>query len=80
MSAGGSRREARERALELLYEAYAKDLAVSEVLAGLVLPPDLRTPMASLMAMTEALEDGLAADPRRYLVQMRRDVGGASRR
>jgi signal transduction histidine kinase len=36
---------------------------------------DLRTPMASLMAMTEALEDGLAADPRRYLAQMRRDVG-----
>lgn len=36
---------------------------------------DLRTPMASLLAMTEALEDGLAADPRRYLAQMRRDVG-----
>jgi signal transduction histidine kinase len=36
---------------------------------------DLRTPMASLMAMTEALEDGLASDPRRYMAQMRRDVG-----
>lgn len=36
---------------------------------------DLRTPMASLLAMTEALEDGLASDPRRYLAQMRRDVG-----
>lgn len=40
MSAGGSRREARERALELLYESYAKSLPVSEVLSGLVLPPD----------------------------------------
>lgn len=36
---------------------------------------DLRTPLASLFAMTEALEDGLAADPRRFLAQMRRDVG-----
>lgn len=36
---------------------------------------DLRSPMASLLAMTEALEDGLAADPRRYLAQMRRDIG-----
>ena len=40
MSAGGSRREARERALELLYESYAKGLSVSAVLEGLVLPPD----------------------------------------
>ncbi len=35
---------------------------------------DLRTPLAGLRAMTEALEDGLAADPARYLHQMRRDV------
>jgi N utilization substance protein B len=40
VAASGSRREARERALELLYESYAKGLAVEEVLAGLVLPPD----------------------------------------
>lgn len=40
MSAGGSRREARERALELLYESYAKSVSVEEVLGGLVLPPD----------------------------------------
>ena len=40
MAPGGSRREARERALELLYESYAKDLSVSDVLAGLVLAPD----------------------------------------
>ena len=40
MASAGSRREARERALELLYEAYAKGIAVSEVLAGLAVSPD----------------------------------------
>jgi len=34
------RREARERALELLYEAEAKDVPASEVLHGLPLVPD----------------------------------------
>lgn len=38
--APGSRREARERALELLYEAYAKDIGSDEVFAGLVVSPD----------------------------------------
>ncbi len=37
---GGSRREARERALSLLYEAEAKGASTSEVLADLPLPPD----------------------------------------
>ena len=32
---------------------------------------DLRTPLAALRAMTEALEDGLAADPQRYYRQLR---------
>jgi signal transduction histidine kinase len=32
---------------------------------------DLRTPLAGLRAMAEALEDGVAADPARYHVQMR---------
>lgn len=36
----GSRREARERALELLYEAEAKGLAPAEVLDGLMITPD----------------------------------------
>jgi N utilization substance protein B len=40
VSAGGSRREARERALELLYESYAKGSSVEEVLGALVVPPD----------------------------------------
>jgi signal transduction histidine kinase len=33
---------------------------------------DLRTPLAGLRAMAEALEDGVATDPARYHVQMRR--------
>ncbi len=35
---------------------------------------DLRTPLAGLRAMTEALEDGLAEDPARYHHQMRSEV------
>ncbi len=35
---------------------------------------DLRTPLAALQAAVEALEDGVAADPARYLRSMRRDV------
>jgi signal transduction histidine kinase len=35
---------------------------------------DLRTPLAGLRAMTEALEDGLAEDPARYYTQMRHEV------
>jgi N utilization substance protein B len=36
----GTRREARERALELLYEAEAKGLPPAEVLVGLPITPD----------------------------------------
>jgi len=35
---------------------------------------DLRTPLAGLRAMTEALEDGLADDPQRYHRQIRAEV------
>jgi len=35
---------------------------------------DLRTPLAGLRAMTEALEDGLADDPQRYHRQIRSEV------
>ncbi|MDX2604223.1 HAMP domain-containing sensor histidine kinase [Streptomyces caniscabiei] len=35
---------------------------------------DLRTPLAGLRAMAEALEDGVAADPARYLTQIRTEV------
>jgi signal transduction histidine kinase len=35
---------------------------------------DLRTPLAGLRAMTEALEDGIAEDPARYHAQIRAEV------
>ncbi|MCX5214418.1 HAMP domain-containing histidine kinase [Kitasatospora sp. NBC_00240] len=35
---------------------------------------DLRTPLAGLRAMAEALEDGVAEDPRRYHAQIRTEV------
>lgn len=35
---------------------------------------DLRTPLAGLRAMSEALEDGVASDPARYLQRMRGQV------
>ncbi|MFF9772659.1 sensor histidine kinase [Streptomyces sp. NPDC013978] len=35
---------------------------------------DLRTPLAGLRAMAEALEDGVATDPARYLTQIRTEV------
>lgn len=36
---------------------------------------DLRTPLAGMRALTEALEDGLAADPTAYLQRLRTDIG-----
>lgn len=35
---------------------------------------DLRTPLAGMRAVTEALEDGVAPDPAAYLVRLRREV------
>ena len=40
MTASGDRRMARERALELLYEAEAKDATIAEILAALPVVPD----------------------------------------
>jgi N utilization substance protein B len=52
-----SRRAARERALELLYEAGAKDVPVDEVIAALPLAPD---PLADELARgVEAHREGL---------------------
>ena len=48
------------------------EAARQELVAGL--SHDLRTPMAGLRAMAEALEDGVADDPERYLKQMRGEV------
>ncbi|MBA2953112.1 two-component sensor histidine kinase [Nocardioides sp. MAH-18] len=40
---------------------------------------DLRTPLAGMRAMTEALEDGMAADPERYHRQIRVEVDRMAR-
>lgn len=40
---------------------------------------DLRTPLAGMRAMTEALEDGIAPDPARYRQQIRSDVDRMTR-
>ncbi len=40
---------------------------------------DLRTPLAGMRAMTEALEDGIAPDPARYRRQIRADVDRMTR-
>lgn len=40
---------------------------------------DLRTPLAGMRAMTEALEDGIAPDPARYRHQIRADVDRMTR-
>jgi signal transduction histidine kinase len=53
----------RERAIE----ASRRDLVA-------MVSHDLRTPLAGLRAMTEALEDGVASDPARYYRQMRAEV------
>lgn len=40
---------------------------------------DLRSPLGSLQAAVEALRDGIATDPERYLSSMERDVGALHR-
>jgi signal transduction histidine kinase len=62
-SAKLARSRARERALE-----HSRRQLVAWV------SHDLRTPLAGLRAMAEALEDGLAADPPRYHKQMRAEA------
>jgi N utilization substance protein B len=63
----GSRREARERALELLYEAEAKSQTPSQVLADLPISPDpfaiaLITGVADRQAEIDAHLERLAKD------------------
>ncbi|QKJ19405.1 sensor histidine kinase [Microbacterium hominis] len=58
-------RESRER--EARIEASRRELVAW-------ISHDLRTPLAGIRAMAEALEDGLADDPERYLRQMRGQV------
>jgi signal transduction histidine kinase len=64
------------RTSERLAESRARELALEQSRRELVswVSHDLRTPLAGLRAMTEALEDGLADDPSRYHRQMRNEV------
>jgi signal transduction histidine kinase len=59
-----------------LSESRERELALEQSRRELVswVSHDLRTPLAGLRAMTEALEDGLADDPSRYHAQMRSQV------
>ncbi|GAA5149701.1 HAMP domain-containing sensor histidine kinase [Nocardioides marinquilinus] len=64
-----------------LEESRARELRVETARRELVswVSHDLRTPLAGLRAMAEALEDGVAADPARYHAQIRTDVDRLSR-
>jgi signal transduction histidine kinase len=64
------------RTSEKLAESRSRELALEQSRRELVswVSHDLRTPLAGLRAMTEALEDGLAEDPSRYHTQMRAEV------
>jgi signal transduction histidine kinase len=64
------------RAGERLRESRVREERLEESRRELVswVSHDLRTPLAGLRAMTEALEDGLAEDPARYHRQMRNEV------
>lgn len=61
---------------ERLTEARAREQRAEESRRELVswVSHDLRTPLAAIRALTEALEDGLAPDPARYLAQVRAEV------
>jgi signal transduction histidine kinase len=59
-----------------LEEARVREARLEESRRELVswVSHDLRTPLAGMRAMTEALEDGLAPDPARYHQQIRAEV------
>jgi signal transduction histidine kinase len=59
-----------------LARSHARERALEQSRRELVawVSHDLRTPLAGLRAMAEALEDGLAADPPRYHKQMRAEA------
>ena len=61
---------------ERLAESRAREARLEESRRELVswVSHDLRTPLAGLRAMTEALEDGMAEDPARYHRQIRAEV------
>jgi signal transduction histidine kinase len=61
-----------ERLGDLEAEQARSEAERSDMLASI--SHDLRTPIAALRAAVEALADGLAPDPDRYLASMQRDV------
>lgn len=64
------------RSSERLHEAAERERRLEESRRELVawVSHDLRTPLAGIRAMAEALEDGIAEDPQRYRQQMRTEV------
>lgn len=64
------------RAQEQLEEARLRERRLEESRRELIswVSHDLRTPLAGMRAMTEALEDGIAPDPERYRRQVRAEV------
>lgn len=64
------------RTSEKLADSRNRELALEQSRRELVswVSHDLRTPLAGLRAMTEALEDGLVDDPNRYHAMMRAEV------
>jgi signal transduction histidine kinase len=65
-----------ERTGERLHEAAERERRLESSRRELVswVSHDLRTPLAQIRAMAEALEDGIAEDPGRYHAQMRAQV------
>ena len=66
---------------ERLTESRAREHALDQSRRELVawVSHDLRTPLAGLHAMAEALTDGMASDPDRYHRQIRAEVGRLAR-
>ena len=66
---------------EKLRESRGREHALEQSRRQLVawVSHDLRTPLAGLHAMAEALEDGIASEPRRYHRQIRAEVGRLAR-
>lgn len=61
---------------ERLAESRARESQIEESRRELItwISHDLRTPLAGIRAMAEALEDGMVEDPQRYYTQMRGQV------
>lgn len=68
----GAFEDTHRRLVEALERERALEASRRELVAWV--SHDLRTPLTALRAMAEALEDGIAADPARYLRQMRQEI------